>query len=172
MQIEDLWLETMMVMLRMEGVYSPRLSCASCEVNVIHLAYTAFPDLEKHRLMWLIRRCVFLFLYLACMHVHTVGQKVWVKFLAPRPQPTTLLRLLRQTNVMHDFFSLWKLGHKVISTPGQKWLLMHLNENKQEIVCENKITPSFGGDGVYYIIRVCAQQNGQRATKLVSAGNL
>lgn len=88
------------------------------------------------------------------------------------PQLTTLLRLLRQTNVMHEFFSLWKLGHKVISTPGQKWLLMHLNENKQQVVSENKITPTFRGNSVYYIIRACALQNGQRATKLVSAGHL
>lgn len=54
------------------------------------------------------------------------------------PQPTTLLRLLRQTNVMHELLSLWKLGHQVISTPGQKWLLVHLNENKQQVVSENK----------------------------------
>lgn len=87
------------------------------------------------------------------------------------PQPTTLLRLLRQTNVMHELLSLWKLGHKVISTPGQKWLLMHLNENKQQVVSENKITPTFRGNSVYYTIRVRALQNGQRATTLVSAGH-
>lgn len=31
---EDLWLNTLMVMLRNEGVYNARLCCAPCEVNV------------------------------------------------------------------------------------------------------------------------------------------
>lgn len=34
MRKEDLWLKTLMVMLRKQGVYNARLCCALCEVNV------------------------------------------------------------------------------------------------------------------------------------------
>lgn len=168
MRKEDLWLNALMVMLRKEGVYNARLCCAPCEVNLSIAHLYCIPrscNAQAHVTHEEI-----------CLPniVHGIHTHCWSKSLSKMscsPQPTTLLRLLRQTNVMHELLSLWKLGHKVISTPGQKWLLMHLNENKQQVVSENKITPTFRGNSVYYTIRVCALQTGQRATTLVSAGH-